>query len=445
MALSSPAEQPRACFLVPSTRGLAAWAFYDWASSAFPTIVQTFVFAAYFTTQVAEDPATGASQWGWAAGAAGLVVALGGPILGAIADQAGRLKPWIGGFTLLCAASTALLWFVRPAPNQVVLGLLLVAVGTIASEFAELFYNAMLPGLAPRDRIGRWSGWAWGLGYAGGLACLLTVLFAFVSENAWLTFDRSEAAQVRIAFPFVALWLIVFSLPFFLFTPDVAPSHQSLRSALRAGLRQLAESIQNIRQFGAIVRFLIGRMIFIDGLATLFMFGGVYAAGEFGLSTSHILWFGIALNITAGVGAFGFAWIDDRLGGKRTIVASLIGLIVCGMAILAVTEVLLFWGFGLALGIFVGPVQSAGRSYLARVAPAHLRSQTFGLYALSGRATAFLGPLAVAWLTGATGSQRIGMSVIVVLFAAGLTILWGLPADTPGTSADRDDAPSSAE
>lgn len=417
-----------------NTAGLTAWAFFDWANSAFPTVVQTFVFAAYFTSSIAVDEKTGAGQWGLAVAASGLVIAIGGPLLGAIADRAGKLKPWVAGFTLLCAVPTALLWFATPSAHNVWPALALMGLATLGAEFAELFYNAMLPGLAPRERIGRWSGWAWGLGYAGGLTCLLVVLFAFVGDQAWFNLDRSTAEHVRIAFPFVAVWMILFALPLLSITPDPGGPGEPLLQAARAGLRQLVESCRNIRRYRGIVRFLIARMIFADGLATLFSFGGVYAAAEFALDEAGVLKFGILLNVTAGLGAAGFAWIDDRIGGKRTILLSLVGLILAGAAVLLVHDPRLFWISGACLGIFVGPVQAAGRSYLARVTPVEIRVQTYGLYALSGRATAFAGPLAVGWITYATGSTRLGMSVILVLFAVGFMLMWTAPTDKPGAT-----------
>jgi UMF1 family MFS transporter len=253
---------------------LLAWAFYDWANSAFAAVVETFVFAAYFTRQVAADPTAGTALWGNALGIAGLLIALGGPPLGAIADQDGRLKPWLGGFTLLCITATAGLWFVHPAPAYVLLALGLVMLGTIGSEGANIFYNAMLPRLADHDHIGRWSGWGWALGYVGGLVCLLIVLFLFVGESALVPLDRASAEQIRVTGPFVAAWYLVFALPLFLWTPDAPPSATtgaSWRSIARAGFRQLGESLRNARRNSGIWRFLIARMFYNDGLTTLFV------------------------------------------------------------------------------------------------------------------------------------------------------------------------------
>ena len=410
------------------TRQLVAWSFYDWANNGFSTLIQTFVFAAYFTRRVAADEATGSAQWGMAIGLAGLVVAVSGPILGAIADQTGRRKPWIAGFTLLCVVATGLLWLVRPSPESVPLALVLVAVGTIGAELAVVFYNAMLPDLAAPERIGRWSGWAWGLGYAGGLLCLAVALVGFVDETPWFSLDRESGANVRATFVLAAAWYLVFALPLLIVVRERTTREPGLAEAIASGWHQIVTSVRHVRRYAPIVRFLVARMIYIDGLATLFAFGGVYAAGTFAMSESQVLTFGIALNVTAGIGAFAFGWIDDRIGAKPTILVSLVGLMVPGTVMLLVDSQAMFWACGLVLGIFVGPVQAASRSFLARCAPQELRNEMFGLYALSGKATAFLGPLLVGWLSYWAGSQRVGMSAIIVLLAVGLGLMLTVPA-----------------
>jgi len=407
-----------------TTFQLISWAFFDWANSAFATVVQTFIFAAYFTNRVAASETSGTMQWGNTLSIAGIIVALIGPVLGALADQGGRRKPWIAVFTVLCVISMASLWFVKPSSSYLRLALILVALGTVTSECAMIFYNSMLPAMVKPDNMGRWSGWGWSLGYAGGLMCLVFCLFAFVkTENPWFFLDNDSAQNVRAAFVFAAAWHMLFVLPLLLFTPDTRSTGKSLFRALRDGLQQLRDSIRRIRRYSNIVRFLIARMIYIDGLATVFAFGGIYAAGTFDMNAQQVLIFGIALNVTAGLGAAGFGWIDDRIGPKHTILISLAGLIISGTAILLVHSTALFWTFGLILGVFVGPVQASSRSFLGRIAPEHLRSQMFGLYALSGKATSFIGPLMVGWITAWTCSQRIGMSATIVLFFIGAILM----------------------
>jgi len=413
---------------------LFSWAMYDWANSSFFAVIQTFVFATYFVSSVAADDVTGSNQWGNAIGLAGVVIALLGPVLGAIADQTGRRKPWIFWFSMLCIVATGLLWFVGPSEEFIMIALVLVFLGTVGSEAAIIFYNAMLPSLTDRKRMGRWSGWAWGLGYAGGLVCLVVALFLFIQvDTPPFGLDTDTAEHVRATFVMVAVWYLLFSIPLFLFTPDTERNEKKLGTAVREGWQQLKTSIRNVRQYRPIVRFLIARMIYIDALATVFAFGGIYAAGTFDMTERDVLIFGIGLNLTAGLGAFGFAWLDDLMGSKKTIVISLVGLIVTTVTLLLVTTSFWFWAFGLTFGIFVGPAQAASRTYMARVAPTNLRNQMFGLFTLSGKVTAFAGPFLVGWITYWAASQRIGMSVIVLFFIAGLLIMLGVP-EADGTS-----------
>lgn len=441
---SPSSRRPRAA----STGALLSWAFYDFANSSFPTVILTFVFSAYFVRSVAGDATAGHAQWGTAVGIAGLVVALGGPVLGAIADRVGRRKPWIIAFSLACVTASALLWFVEPGASHVVLALTLVAIGIVATEFAGVFYNAMLPDLADVSRVGRWSGWAWSIGYAGGLACLIVALAVFVKpEPAPFGLDRASAEHVRATFLLVAAWYLVFSLPLFLVTPDSPSTGTTFSVAMREGLAQLVDSLHHVRRYRHIVRFLIAHMIYADGLGTVFAFGGVFAASAFGMREEEVLVFGIALNVTAGVGAAAFGWVDDRIGSRSTILISLAGLFVAITGMLAVETKTWFWVWGMGLGVFVGPVQAASRSFMARAAPPRLRTQMFGLYALSGKATAFLGPLLVGWITAWTNNQRAGMATVLLFFGAGFLLIRGvrLPSSNaevePGTETRQDHRP----
>ncbi len=401
-------------------RAVAAWCLYDWANSAFPTVIITFVFATYFTKALAPDPVRGTELWGLGASIAGLLVALGGPVLGAIADRGGRRKPWLAAFTGLCVLASGLLWFAAPGADWMVAALVLVGVATVAEEFSQIMYNAMLKTLAPASHIGRISGWGWGVGYAGGLMCLIVALVAFVQNPLWPT----DAAQnVRATCLLVAVWFAVFSLPIFIFVPDQPAKNIKTGQAVREGLAQLWHGLTFAAARPAIWRFLLARMLYADGLATLFAFGGIYAAGTFGLTFEQILLFGIVLNVTAGLGALGFAWVDDGLGAKPTILISLTALIGLGTALLLVEDTTLFWLLGAALGIFVGPAQAASRSLMTHLSPPEMAGEMFGLFAVSGRVTAFLGPLLFGLMTGAFASQRAGMAVVVGLLLAGALIL----------------------
>ncbi|MEO1192551.1 MAG: MFS transporter [Pseudomonadota bacterium] len=404
--------------------GLFSWALYDLANSAFPTVIVTFVFAAYFAKAVAPNETEGTALWGLAMAISGVSVALLAPLFGAIADRGGPRKPWLMGFTGLCLISGAGLWFVAPDQHYIVMALILAGLANAAFEFGQVFYNAMLPDLASRERIGRISGWAWGLGYVGGLCCLALTLLLFVQPDSPLFgLDKETQEHIRIVGPFVAFWFLIFSLPLFLFTPDRPKRAKSPGSAVKQSFSELVHTLKGLRDKPWIIRYLIARLLYIDGLATLFAFGGIYAAGTFGMEVEEILAFGILLNVTAGVGAFAFGWFDDRFGAKPTIEISLVCLIILSVALLIAEDPLWFWILGSLLGIFIGPVQSSSRSLMARMAPPDQTTQLFGLFAFSGKVTAFLGPAFVAALTAAFDSQRVGMSIIVVLFLLGLIVL----------------------
>ncbi len=407
-----------------------AWCTFDWANSAFPTVVITFVFAAYFTKAVAADEVTGTSEWAYALSLSALAVAVACPILGAIADKAGRRKPWIGVFSAICVGATAMLWFAAPGPSNVMWVLVFAALANFAFETGMVFYNAMLPSLVPPDKVGRLSGWGWGFGYAGGLTCLVVALLVLVQPDPPLFgLDKETFEPVRATALLVAGWFAVFCIPFFVFVPDEPAGTLPAAEAVRRGLSTLLQTFRRIREHRQIALFLIARMIYTDGLNTMFSVGGIYAAVTFGMSFDEILMFGIALNVTAGIGAFAFGWVDDWIGAKRTILIAVSALTILGAALLVIESKTLFWVVAIPLGLFFGPAQSASRSLMARVAPPHLRTEMFGLYALSGKATAFLGPAAFGWVTAITESQRVGLATVLVFFIVGMLLL--LPVRDP--------------
>lgn len=418
-----------------SHRAIAAWCSYDWANSAHPTVIATFVFGTYVAQAVAPDPVTGQALWGQAMGWAGLGIALLAPLTGAVADLTGRRKLWLALFTAACVLSTGSLWFVAPDPSWLLLGLVIVAVSLICFEIATVFYNSLLPSLVPRERVGRVSGWAWGLGYAGGLVCLVVALTGLVqADPAPFGLDSEQAEPVRATALLVALWYGLFSLPLFFLVPEPPAQTQAHAGpVLREAFRGLAATIRKLSRAPGLGRFFLARMLYIDGLNTLFALGGVFAAGAFGMDVAGVITFGIALNVTAGLGAAAAGWLDDRFGPKPTILVSLVALIVLSAALLLVRDVTWFWILGCALGLFFGPVQASSRSLVAKVAPPALRAELFGLFALSGKITAFAGPMAVGLLTAASGSQRVGMAAIVVFLVAGAVLLLFTRVDTSQT------------
>jgi UMF1 family MFS transporter len=412
-----------------------SWCLYDWANSAFIAVIITFVVPAYFVEAVATSDSTtlagrsaakaaASSDWLFVQGIAAFVVAAVSPIFGAVADRLGRRKIWLGLSTLAMVGSSLAIWWVKPRIEDSALLLWSIGIGIVGFEFSMVFYNAMLGRIAQPERVGRLSGSAWALGYLGGLACLALVLFGFVqATQPPMGLDASTLEHIRICGPIVAIWIIVFSLPLFIFVPDTTHSSVGIGSALLRGLGQIYETASNIRRYGEIGKFLIARMMYMDGLNTLFVFGGPFAVAAFGMSISEVALFGILLNITGGIGALVFGWLDDKFGAKPTILFSIVGVLAFGVPILLIESKLWLFVFGGFIGLYFGPIQSASRSFMTRMAPPEREVQMFGLFAFSGKATAFLGPFIVALVVGVTGSVRWGMAAILPFIIAGGLLL----------------------
>ena len=423
--------------------GIGAWALYDWADSSFNTVIGTFVFSVYFARAVYGDETQGAAVWGYAMAVAGFFIAVGSPVLGAIADRAGPRKPWIAVFMVVCVAATALLWFAEPDTAFVALTLVLAVVATIAHNMGQVFYNAMLPDVAPPGKAGTLSGWAWGLGYAGGLGALAVCLLLLVlPDDPAFGLGTENAANIRATALVTALWFFVFALPMLAFTGDRPSAALGVRGAVRAGLAQLAGTVTRLRHQRPLVLFLIASAVYRDGLATLFAVGGLFAAGAFGMDFREILIFAIGLNVTAAGGSWLFAALTDRVGAKRMVLSGLAGLIVFGTAILFVTDWMAFLVLALILGLFIGPAQSASRVIMAKLAPPAMMTEMFGLYTMTGKAIAFVGPLGFGLLTDIFDSQRAGLTVILAMWLVGaaLLLLVRVPARDAGAEAEAEAA-----
>jgi MFS transporter, UMF1 family len=403
-----------------------SWSLYDFANSSFTTLIVTFVYATYFTQAIADDPVHGTALWSRGVTITALIVAFCSPVLGAIADRGGYRKLFVIVSTLICVIATTALYTVLP--GQVVAALVLVVIANIAYEFATVFYNAFLPDLAPRGRIGTVSGLAWGLGYIGGLLALAFALVALVQpETPWFGFSKEDGENIRATNLVVAAWFLVFSVPFLLWVPEDRSRASVSGRVIKEAFAQLRHTFIEIRKYRQMVRFLVARLIYNDGLVTVFAFGGIYAAGTFGFSFEEVLLFGIVINVAAGIGAAAMGLLDDRIGGKRTIIISLFGLIGASLLAVLATSATWFWVAGILLGIFVGPNQAASRSLMGRFVPHEMENEFFGFFAFSGKLTAFIGPLLLGVLTEVSGSQRFGISIVIVLFVLGLVFL--LPVD----------------
>lgn len=437
-------------------RALVSWVMFDWSAQPYYTLVLTFLFAPYFVNAVASTPAHGQSLWGYAAAAAGVLIALGSPFLGALADGRGARKPWIGVFYVLLVASLATLWLAVPNAETSTIVLVLVAfvIATTMAEFTTVFTNAIMPTLVPPSRLGRLSGTGWAVGYAGGLVSLAVMAGLIVTDPAtgrtlfglepMLALDAAAREGDRLVGPFAAAWFALFMIPFFLFVPDRA--HVAPSAARRPALAELWETIRSLPSHRDMLLFLVARMIYTDGLTAIFAFGGIYGASVFGWGAMELGVFGIVLTLTGVFGALIGGVLDDRAGSKTVIMVSLVFLLAGALGILSVdpnhvfyvTEVapkvagsapfssageVVFLLFAMLVGLVAAPVQAASRALLARLAPPEKMTQYFGLFAFSGKVTAFLAPLLVAVVTQATESQRLGMASIAVFLIAGLILM----------------------
>src|SRR5580698_5014785 len=332
----------------PPRSAVVSWIFFDWAAQPYFTLITTFVFAPYFATHVASDPASGQSLWGFATAAAGLMIALASPVLGAIADASGRRKPWIAAFGTLLVIGSALMWIGRPGDASVIPPLLIAyGIATIGVEFATVFNNAMMPTLVPPDKIGRLSGTGWATGYIGGIISLILVL-GFLAANPdtgrtlfGLTplfgLDPVTHQGDRITGPLTGIWFIIFVLPMFLLTPDY-PARRPLRESLRTGLTELKQGLRELPKHKSMAAFLLANMIYTDCLVSLFAFGGIYAAGTFGWDTIRIGTFGIILAVAGTFGAWIGGKLDDSLGPKRVIAGAMVVLLFAIVGILMVDK-----------------------------------------------------------------------------------------------------------
>lgn len=405
-------------------KSILAYCLYDAGNSAFATVIITFVFSVYFARGIVGDETHGTALWSYAIAASGFIIAIASPVAGAIADHYGARKPGLALFSALCVVPTALLYFA--APGMVTFALVMLVIANTGFEIALVYANAMLPHLAPPGKIGRVSGWAWGAGYIGGLACLALTLFFLVGlgdMKPLFPLPREHSEHIRAAAPLTAFWFAAFTVPLLLWTHDVEHARISVAAAARKGLRQLLDTMRAARTHKNLGVFLIASALYRDGLNTLFAVGGLYAAGTYGMNFTEILIFAIGLNVTAGIGAAAFAHADDKWGSKNTVMIALAGLIVTGVAILFTHDKNMFIALALALGIFMGPAQAAGRTFAARLAPPGLVAQTYGLYAFTGKSVSFFGPLAFGLATHIFHSQRAGMATIILFWAAGAALL----------------------
>ncbi len=396
---------------------IASWCLYDFSSSAFNTLMVTFIFNRFFVDVIAGNSDTGTMQWALALNISAVIVALAMPVMGAIADFSGRKKFFLVAAALQAILFTSLLFFV--GPGQATAAMILFILANIGFESANVFYYAFLPELTDNRNVGRVSGIGFFLGYMGGLIALALGLGMV---GGWL--PTENYLHVRATILLVAVWYLLFSLPMFLLVRERAPRRDApIGTYVREGFSRLGRTIRHLGSFREAAKLILARMIYNDGLTTVIAMASIYLGEVLGMSLEEVLTMGIALNVAAGLGAFAFGFVDDRIGGKRTLLITLVVLTIAGVIGVITESAAGFWVAAILIGLMMGPNQSASRSLLARMVPAQKQAEFFGLYAFSGRMSSMLGPAAYAAVLGLTGNHKLAMSTIIAFFVVGFLML----------------------
>jgi UMF1 family MFS transporter len=439
------------------------WYFFDWASQPYNTLLLTFIFGPYFTATVtanlmaggmANEAARAQAQayWGWGLAAAGILIAVLAPVLGAIADNSGRKMPWIWLFSAMYFVGSAALWWTAPDDFSVLWALFFFGIGLIGMEFATIFTNSYLPELDDDPaELGRLSGSGWAFGYVGGVLALAIMLALFQATANGTTMaglsplfglDPETKADTRIVGPLTAVWFAVFMIPFFLYTRD-SQKIRTTRVSLGQSMRDLFSTLKGLPQHPSLMAYLGSSMFYRDALNGMYTFGGIYALGVLGWSITQVGIFGIIAAIAGALACWLSGKVDKRVGPMPVIVFCVITLAAVALLIVMITPTsimgipiaegssapdITFFIAGAVIGAAGGSLQASSRNMMTRQANPERITEAFGLYALSGKATSFLAPALIAFTSQITGSQRLGVSPVVGLFIVGLVLLiWVKP------------------
>jgi len=434
-------------------RRIWGWWWFDWASQPYNTLLITFIFGPYVVSVVG-DGSTAQAIWGYGIGAAGLLIALLSPLLGAVADRSGSRMPFIWFFSLLYVVGAWGIWWSAPADFNIWYVMLVFCIGLIGMEFATTFTNSMMPDLAPRDDLGKVSGTGWAWGYAGGVISLIIMLTLLAEGSSGKTLigispilglDPETREGTRAVGPLTAIWYAVFMIPFFLWVREPKkPDAVGIGRALREAWPDLKSSLRGLPKDRSLFAFLGSSMFYRDALNGVYTFGGIYAAGVLNWSVIDVGVFGILAAITGAV----FAWLggkaDSRFGPKPVILLNIVVLTTVAVLIVGISREsvfgmavgpesklpdIAFYVLGAMIGAGGGSLQAASRTMMVRQAHPERMTEGFGLYALSGKAMSFMAPLSIGFVTHMTGSQQLGILPVAGLFLIGLILLMFVRAE----------------
>ena len=461
--LREPHELSATGHRAASPIGQISWAVFEWARNPYVLLVTIYLFSPYFTRTVVGDPVRGQALWGLIAACGGLMVGALAPFLGAIADAGGRRKPWIGFYVVLLAGASLLMWFAKPHSTGMALFFVgaLVAFANTSFEFSAVFHNSLLPTVAQPRNVAGLLGLALGLTNAAGVLLITFMLVAFslpgkvdwsfIPAHPLFGIDNTTLHEdERLAGPASAIWLLLFSLPLFLFTPDRPKGKVRLLAAAIAGVKSVVRTVRSLKHYRNVGAYLLARLFFNDGMTAVLTFGGIYASSVFNWGPIQLLIYGIELSIFAVIGGFFGGWLDNRLGSKRAIFISIGGTTIAGLVALTMAPDRILWFIPwdvhaskvwslpffntwpeiifLMIVNFTAVLITAGyansRTMLARIAPVEKMTEFFGLYSLSGTSTTFLATGFVGWLTAVSHSQRIGLLGETLFLSIGLVLMF---------------------
>ncbi|HPU13871.1 MAG TPA: MFS transporter [Aeromicrobium sp.] len=423
---------------------IIAWSFWDWGSAAFNAVIVTFIFSVYLVDSVGKDipgPFRAATWLGLASAAGAVLIAVAAPALGRRSDAGGHRKRSLLLLTLAVVAITASCFFVKDDWHYLWLGLALIAGGSVVFELASVPYFAMLRQVSTPENVGRVSGLGWAFGYFGGIILLLICYFGFVvgdePTRGFMNVPVEDGLYIRYIALVSAVWFLIFAIPLFVAIPELpaTANEDSAKASITDSYRAIWNDVTTMwREDRNTLKFLIASAFFRDGLAGVFAYGAILAVSVYGIAKDDVIIFGVAANVISALGALAAGRWDDRVGPRAVIVTSLVAMLVCGSILFFVSGPKMFWIFGLGLCLFVGPAQSAARTYLTRITEPGHEGQNFGLYAMTGRAASFMAPLLFAIFIWAgnlfTGedTDRWGILGIMVVLAIGLFLLLRVPA-----------------